>query len=249
MNPRPSACSFKGKHHTEETKLKIGAITSVAQSGVGNSQFGTMWITDGVENRKIKKADQIPDGWRVGRCMSLLPDSNTKTRLKGEKQKSHQDPHKDKGPEKYNSKLTGDITETFVLAHAISHGIMVSIPYGERARYDQIWEIDKKLFKIQVKTGTVSKDGRHLSISGKSISRLGPTTNIQYLYQKEDADAIATYFNGNCYLIPITKQSFSVYKLRLQSAENYGIQLDTTNGHQAWYLEDFLLEKQIQNLK
>ena len=33
-----------------------------------NSQYGTMWITNGIDNKKIKKdLDAIPDGWYKGR--------------------------------------------------------------------------------------------------------------------------------------------------------------------------------------
>lgn len=35
--------------------------------GSKNSQYGTMWITDGSTNRKIKKEEVIPEGWRKGR--------------------------------------------------------------------------------------------------------------------------------------------------------------------------------------
>lgn len=34
-----------------------------------NSQYGTMWITDGTANQKIKKEDVIPEGWRKGRII------------------------------------------------------------------------------------------------------------------------------------------------------------------------------------
>jgi hypothetical protein len=37
------------------------------QRGEKNSQAGTMWITDNVGNKKIKKTDSIPDGWNRGR--------------------------------------------------------------------------------------------------------------------------------------------------------------------------------------
>jgi len=56
-----------GKCHSSETKLKIGAVTSLAQRGDGNSQFGTIWITDGIETKKIKKDLIIPTGWYKGR--------------------------------------------------------------------------------------------------------------------------------------------------------------------------------------
>jgi len=35
--------------------------------GNKNSQYGTMWITDGKENKKIKKESLIPEGWYKGR--------------------------------------------------------------------------------------------------------------------------------------------------------------------------------------
>jgi hypothetical protein len=61
--------SFLGKKHTEESKTKIGRKNSKYQTGSGNSQFGTMWITNNIENKKIKKHDLIPEGWRKGRIM------------------------------------------------------------------------------------------------------------------------------------------------------------------------------------
>jgi hypothetical protein len=37
------------------------------QQGIKNSQYGTMWITDGITNKKIKKCETIPLGWYKGR--------------------------------------------------------------------------------------------------------------------------------------------------------------------------------------
>jgi len=55
---------FSGKTHTEESKEKM---RKPRNQGSKNSQFGTMWITNGKENKKIKKDDYIPDGWYGGR--------------------------------------------------------------------------------------------------------------------------------------------------------------------------------------
>ena len=58
---------FTGKTHSEETKQKIGKLNSEKQKGDGNSQHGTCWITNGSENKKIKKTDDLPEGWSYGR--------------------------------------------------------------------------------------------------------------------------------------------------------------------------------------
>lgn len=36
-------------------------------TGSTNSQYGTIWITNGVDEKKIKSTDAIPDGWSRGR--------------------------------------------------------------------------------------------------------------------------------------------------------------------------------------
>jgi len=56
---------WNGKHHSEETKKKMSKPKNI---GSFNSQFGTMWITNGQENKKIKKdVNIIPEGWYKGR--------------------------------------------------------------------------------------------------------------------------------------------------------------------------------------
>lgn len=45
--------------HSIETRLKLAD----KNRGEGNSQWGTIWITNGPERRKIKSDDPMPDGW------------------------------------------------------------------------------------------------------------------------------------------------------------------------------------------
>ena len=61
--------TFKNKQHLEETKQ---LMREKANQRVGNknSQYGTCWITNGLENNKIRKGEAIPDGWRLGRKIS-----------------------------------------------------------------------------------------------------------------------------------------------------------------------------------
>jgi hypothetical protein len=53
-----------GKHHTEETKKKIGDANKENHKGYKNSQFGTHWYTNGEINIKAK---ECPEGFRPGR--------------------------------------------------------------------------------------------------------------------------------------------------------------------------------------
>ena len=59
---------FLGKQHTEETKRKM-SLSNTHQRGENNSQFGTMWITNGIKNSKINRELPIPEGWRKGRTL------------------------------------------------------------------------------------------------------------------------------------------------------------------------------------
>jgi group I intron endonuclease len=63
--------SFKGKTHTEETKQKMSEAKKGKGIGKCNTQFGTVWITNGTENKKIKKEERIPVGWKAGRVLHM----------------------------------------------------------------------------------------------------------------------------------------------------------------------------------
>lgn len=62
--------NFKGKTHKEESKKKMRASHEGKHVGKLNSQYGTMWITTGTKNKKIKKTDHIPVGWKKG-CIRI----------------------------------------------------------------------------------------------------------------------------------------------------------------------------------
>lgn len=64
-----SPFSFLNKDPEFQAKRKEKFAKIGYQQGEKNSQFGMMWITNGIKSTKIKKEDIIPDGWRKGRIM------------------------------------------------------------------------------------------------------------------------------------------------------------------------------------
>lgn len=60
---------FLGKKHTAESRQKISLANKGRAIGKKNSQFGTMWITNGTENKKVLKNSTIPESWTCGRTL------------------------------------------------------------------------------------------------------------------------------------------------------------------------------------
>jgi hypothetical protein len=58
---------WKGRKHTEQTIEQMKNSHKGKGLGETNSQFGTCWITNGIQNMKIHKGDTIPEGWYLGR--------------------------------------------------------------------------------------------------------------------------------------------------------------------------------------
>ena len=60
---------WPGRKHSQKTKEQMRLSALGKHDGEKNSQYGSMWITNEIENVKIKKTDAIPKGWRKGRVM------------------------------------------------------------------------------------------------------------------------------------------------------------------------------------
>lgn len=61
------SCDWTGRKHKPETIQKLKNVKAGAGKGSSNSQYGTCWITNGFENKKIKAYIQVPEGWIKGR--------------------------------------------------------------------------------------------------------------------------------------------------------------------------------------
>lgn len=66
--------NFKNHCHTEETIQQMKISHKGKHEGIKNSQYGTCWITNGKENKKIKKTEldkYINIGYTKGRIMGV----------------------------------------------------------------------------------------------------------------------------------------------------------------------------------
>lgn len=103
-----------------------------------------------------------------------------------------------------DTKQIGNITELEVLTYITKLGYQVSIPFGDRERYDQIWDIDGKLLRIQVKTSHLVNNT--IKFSCRSSHRKdGKCINISYT--GNEIDYFATMWNGKCYVVPVNEVS------------------------------------------
>lgn len=95
-------------------------------------------------------------------------------------------------------------------------GISVSIPFGDKDRYDQIWDINGKLIKIQIKTSHISKKNTGKAIEFKTTGTSnGKTTK----YSKKDIDYFATFWENQVYVVPVEETS-SIKTLRFECTVN-----------------------------
>lgn len=139
-----------------------------------------------------------------------------------------------------DSKQKGNLTELRCLTAFVELGYTVSIPYGDCSKYDFIVEIDKHLYKIQVKTSCLKK-GTDNAICFSCRSTVVNCSGVKRSkYSDTDVDFFATYWEGKCYIVPI-KECSTEKTLRFASPKN-----GQTVGIS--FAKDYELEKQINLL-
>ena len=138
-----------------------------------------------------------------------------------------------------DSKQIGNITELEVLTYITKLGYQVSIPFGDRERYDQIWDIKGKLLKIQVKTSRLSEDSSYIIFACRSNTKIqGKIKHSRYT--KDEIDYFATFWNGRCYLVPVEETS-TEKRLRFEPPKN-----GQTKG--ITFAKDYLVEEVLKQL-
>ena len=121
----------------------------------------------------------------------------------------------------------------------MAQGCGVSIPFGDNAKYDFIADVDGQLLKIQVKTASL-KDENAIKFSCRSTHvNCSGVKNIRY--SENEIDYFATYWNEQCYLVPISECSAEKI-LRFVPPKSGQIKGIT-------FACDYILEKQLTKIK
>lgn len=118
------------------------------------------------------------------------------------------------------TKEQGIIGQAKVLSQFESLGIPVSIPFGDNLPYDLIIDVYGKLYKIQVKTSSQTKDGK----TDFGIKRNRNNTNKTYIsyYNKNDVDFYALYAinRDKVFLVPFQEAGVSSIIIRYEYPKN-----------------------------
>ena len=121
-----------------------------------------------------------------------------------------------------NTKKLGNLTELQCMTYLYGLGYSISIPFGNADKYDLILDVNNKLYTIQIKHSS-----EHIDVNGEaeyikfnctwqSHNAHGYTRTK---YQTNEVDFFATFYNGQCYLVPV--EECSVEKiLRIKLPKN-----------------------------
>lgn len=136
-------------------------------------------------------------------------------------------------------KQKGNLTELECITAFYKLGYQCSIPYGENSRYDFIADIDGKLIRVQCKTSR-EVDVGVIEFPCRS-SRSNTQSNLQRRYTADEIDYFCTFWNGQCYLVPISECSVTKVLRFVAPKNNQKVGIT--------YAKDYELQTQIQKLK
>lgn len=140
-----------------------------------------------------------------------------------------------------DSKKKGNLTEMQCMAAFMAENCGVSVPFGDNSKYDFIADVDGQLLKIQVKTSSISKNAENAIKFSCRSTHLNCKGVQNVRYTKDEIDYFATYYNSQCYLVPITECS-AEKTLRFEPPKN-GQQNKITYAH------EYALDKQLKKLR
>lgn len=115
----------------------------------------------------------------------------------------------------FSTKLIGNMGELRIAYEFTKRGYIVSIPYGDIARYDLVVDSGKKIYRIQVKT-ILTKTSKENYYTIKNFSTSFRNSNIRKQYNDSEIDFVCVYLNdiNKCLAIPIHYFTTSTMTIR-----------------------------------
>ena len=117
-----------------------------------------------------------------------------------------------------NTNLKGTITELKCQTYFLEKGFNVSIPLSPD-RYDFILDFNDELLKIQVKTSSIINEGE-FQLFQTSSTHMVKGQYVHSTYKQDNIDYFATWYDNQCYLVPVSDCGSREKRLRLQPTKN-----------------------------
>lgn len=115
-----------------------------------------------------------------------------------------------------NTNIIGAITELKCKTYFLELGYIVSTPEYP-VRYDFILDTGNKLLKVQVKTCKADEEKLVFSTCSSHFIN-GKITHTDY--QNDNIDYFCTWYENECYLIPVSECGKTEKRLRLTPTKN-----------------------------
>lgn len=132
--------------------------------------------------------------------------------------------------------IKGISNELLCQTEFIKQGIDVSVPVSPYCKYDFIADIEKQLYRVQVKHPTKKKNGFQITTKSAHLTTKGAVTNK---YTSNDIDLMCTFFDGKCYCIPIEE-------IENRSTVTLLFNNKCTNSNKIMLASDYLLDRQLR---
>ena len=129
-------------------------------------------------------------------------------------------------------------TELEILLYITKLGYSVSLPYGDKNRYDQIWDINNNLIRVQIKTSRKLDEEE----SGITFNCYSIVNGKRKRYTKKEIDYFATYYKNKVYLIPVEECS-------TQKNLRFFITSKNTNYNVTNWAKNYEVEEVIKSFK
>lgn len=133
----------------------------------------------------------------------------------------------------------GTLTELKCLTKLIELGYNVSVPQ-KPDRYDFILDTGKSLFKVQTKTSSLDENNEYISFATSS-RHITQNSVVNHDYKNDNIDYFCTFYNDECYLIPVSDCGNREKRLRVAPTRNGQVK-------NICFAEDYLAQEVLSKL-